>query len=97
MHLRQVEPKGAVTTVPYVTSLPYFTTVPYNPVPTRCRTAALLNGAYAEYNGGLLVAEGAGLISADEREARTIVFAEGDNAVTLEDEDLTDLSGLGTA
>ncbi|MEM7185424.1 MAG: G-D-S-L family lipolytic protein [Bacteroidota bacterium] len=87
--------KGALTTVPYVTSLPYFTTVPYNPVPLDAATAALLNGAYAEYNGGLLQAEGAGLISADEREARTIVFAEGNNAVVLIDEDITDLSALG--
>jgi len=88
--------KGAVTTVPYVTSLPYFTTVPHNPVPLDAGTAALLNGAYAQYNGGLLQAEGAGLITASEREARTIVFAEGtSNAVVIEDEDLTDLSGLG--
>jgi hypothetical protein len=87
--------KGAVTTVPYVTSLPYFTTVPYNPVPLDAATAGLLNGAYAPYNGGLLQAEGAGLISAAEREARTIVFVEGNNAVVLVDEDLTDLSGLG--
>lgn len=87
--------KGAVTTVPYVTSLPYFTTVPYNPVPLDEGTAALLNGGYAQYNGGLLQAEGAGLISADERAARTVAFSEGNNAVVIEDEDLTDLSALG--
>jgi len=87
--------KGAITTVPYVTSLPYFTTVPYNPVPLDEGTAALLNGGYAPYNGGLLQAEGAGLISADERAARTVVFSAGNNAVVIEDEDLTDLSALG--
>ncbi|MBT8256384.1 MAG: G-D-S-L family lipolytic protein [Bacteroidia bacterium] len=87
--------QGVITSVPYVTSLPYFTTVPYNPVPLDDATAALLNGAYAPYNGGLLQAEGAGLISAEEREARTIVFAAGKNPVVIEDEDLTDLSGLG--
>ncbi|MEM7087388.1 MAG: G-D-S-L family lipolytic protein [Bacteroidota bacterium] len=87
--------KGAITTVPYVTNLPYFTTVPYNPVPLDAATAGLLNAGYAEYNGGLLQAEGAGLISAEERAARTVVFAEGNNAVVIEDEDLTDLSGLG--
>jgi hypothetical protein len=87
--------KGAITTVPYVTNLPYFTTVSYNPVPLDAGTAALLNGGYAQYNGGLLQAEGAGLISAEERAARTVVFAEGNNAVVIEDEDLTDLSGLG--
>ncbi len=87
--------KGAITTVPYVTNLPYFTTIPYNAVPLDAATAALLNGAYAPYNGGLLQAEAAGLISAAEREARTIVFAEGNNAVVLVDEDLTDLTPLG--
>ena len=87
--------KGAVTTVPYVTSLPYFTTVPYNPVPLDEGTAALLNGGYAQYNGGLLQAEGAGLISADERAARTIEFVAGDNSVVIDDQDLTNLTGLG--
>ena len=87
--------KGAITTVPYVTSLPYFTTVPYNPVPLDAATAGAVNAAYAQYNGGLLQAEGAGLITADEREARTILFVEGNNPVVIEDEDLTDLSGLG--
>ena len=87
--------KGAITTVPYVTNLPYFTTVPYNPVPLDAATAGLLNGGYAQYNGGLLQAEGAGLISAEERAARTVAFAEGNNAVVIEDEDLTDLSALG--
>lgn len=87
--------KGALTTVPYVTNLPYFTTVPFDPVPLDAATAGLVNAAYAQYNGGLLQAEGAGLITADEREARTIVFVEGNNPVVLEDEDLTDLSALG--
>jgi len=87
--------KGALTNVPYVTSLPYFTTVPFNPVPLDAATAGLVNQGYAAYNGGLLQAEAGGLISAEERAARTISFAEGQNAVVLEDEDLTDLSGLG--
>ena len=86
---------GVITSVPYVTSLPYFTTVPYNAVPLDAPTAGLLNAGFAQYNGGLLQAEGFGLITAAEREARTIVFAEGQNAVTLEDSDLTDLSGIG--
>lgn len=87
--------KGAITSVPYVTSLPYFTTVPYNAVPLDAANAGGLNAAFAAYNGGLLAAEAGGLISASEREARTIAFAEGQNAVTLVDESLSDLSALG--
>ncbi|NND62530.1 MAG: G-D-S-L family lipolytic protein [Flavobacteriaceae bacterium] len=86
---------GAVTSVPYVTSLPYFTTVPYNAAPLDAATAGALNAAFAEYNGGLLQAESFAFITAEEREARTINFVEGQNAVTIVDEDLTDLTGLG--
>ena len=84
-----------LSNVPYVTDLPYFTTVPFNAVPLDAATAALLNGAFAEYNGGLLLVESLGLITAEERASRTISFSEGQNAVTLVDEDLTDLSALG--
>jgi lysophospholipase L1-like esterase len=87
--------KGVLSNVPYVTDLPYFTTVPFNAVPLDAATAALLNGAYAEYNGGLLLVESLGLITAEERASRTVSFSEGQNAVTLVDEDLTDLSALG--
>ncbi|MBV1922787.1 MAG: G-D-S-L family lipolytic protein [Flavobacteriaceae bacterium] len=87
--------KGVITSVPYVTSLPYFTTVPYNAVPLDAANAGGLNAAFAAYNGGLLAAEAATFISSEERAARTIVFAEGQNAVTLVDESLTDLSALG--
>lgn len=86
---------GVIANVPYVTSLPYFTTVPYNPVPLDAANAAALNAAYTAYNDGLLQAEALGFITASEREARTIVFVEGQNAVVIEDEDLTDLSALG--
>ena len=87
--------KGVLSNVPYVTDLPYFTTVPFNAVPLDAATAALLNGAFAEYNGGLLYVESLGYISAEERAARTITFSAGQNAVTLVDKDLTDLSPLG--
>tara|TARA_B100000809_G_scaffold265969_1_gene326586 strand:+ start:7221 stop:8720 length:1500 start_codon:yes stop_codon:yes gene_type:complete len=87
--------KGVLSNVPYVTDLPYFTTVPYNAVPLDAATAAQLNGAFAQYNGGLLAAEAGQLITASERAARTINFAAGQNAVTLVDEDLTNLAALG--
>lgn len=87
--------KGVVANIPYITSLSHFTTVPHNPVPLDGATANQLNAAFAEYNGGLLVAEGAGFISASERAARTINFSGGQNAVTMVDESLTDLTALG--
>jgi hypothetical protein len=87
--------QGVLSNVPYVTDLPYFTTVPYNAVPLDAATAGSLNTAFAEYNGGLQLAGSFGLITPEEIAARTIVFAAGANAVTLEDEDLTDLSSLG--
>ena len=86
--------KGIVANIPYVTTIPHFTTVPYNPVPLDKATADMLNGAFAPYNGGLLQAESFGLISASERAARTIHFVEGNNAVTIVDEDLTNLAPL---
>ncbi|MEX2349434.1 MAG: G-D-S-L family lipolytic protein, partial [Flavobacteriaceae bacterium] len=69
--------------------------VPYNPVPLDEATAGGVNQAYAQYNGGLLQAEAAQLITSEEREARTINFSAGQNAVVIEDEYLTDLSALG--
>lgn len=88
--------QGVLANVPYITNLPYFTTVPYNPVPLDAATAGAVNNAYAQYNGGLQLAVAGGLISADEAEYRTIMFeASETNAVVIEDEDLTDLSGLG--
>lgn len=87
--------KGVVANLPYVTSLPYFTTVPHNPIPLDAGTAAFVNSAYAGYNGGLLVAQSYSMIDAAEVAKRTINFIEGQNAVVIVDEDLTDLSALG--
>ncbi len=89
---------GVIANIHDVTSIPFFTTVPYNPVPLDEATAALLNGAYATYNGGLLQLQGLGAISAEEVARRTISFAAGEgNAVVLIDEDLTDLTGFNSA
>lgn len=88
---------GAIANLPDVTSIPFFTTVPHNPVPLDAATAALLNGAYAAYNGGLAQLVGI-LITQEEADRRTISFAEGENnAVVLIDEDLTDLTGVNPA
>ena len=69
--------------------------MPYNSIPLDGGTASLLNGGFAAYNGGLQVFAMMGMISAAEAAARTIVFAAGQNAVTIEDSDLTDLSLFG--
>jgi len=66
--------------------------VPYNPVPLDQATADVLNAAYAPYNAGIAQALAA---NPDEVAQRTITFVEGQNAVVIEDEDLTDLSGVG--
>ncbi len=87
--------QGVVLNIPDVTSIPYFTTIPYNPVPLDAATADQLNQAYAAYNQGMLQAEAVGFISTEEREARTITFVQGQNAVVITDEYLTDLSAFG--
>jgi len=85
--------KGVVANIPYVTTIPHFTTVPHNPVPLNIANANALNQAYAQYNGGLLLAAQNNLIDAEEVAKRTIVFSEGEeNAMVLIDENLTDLS-----
>lgn len=87
--------QGAVANIPNVMTIPYFNTVPWNPVPLDAATAGMLNQAYAPYNAGLAQAQGAGLLTMEEREARTINFEAGQNAVVLEDEYLTNLTALG--
>ncbi|NJB36173.1 MULTISPECIES: SGNH/GDSL hydrolase family protein [Flavobacteriaceae] len=90
--------KGVIANIPDVTTIPYLTTVPHNPVPLDEATAALLNGAYAQYNGGLAQLQQAGLISAEELAQRTISFAAGEgNAVVILDENLTDLTSFNPA
>jgi len=84
--------QGVLINIPDVTTIPYFTTVPYNPVPLDQATADVLNAAYAPYNAGIAQALAA---NPDEVAQRTITFVEGQNAVVIEDEDLTDLSGVG--
>lgn len=89
---------GVIANLPDVTTIPFLTTVPYNPVPLDAGTAALLNGAYAAYNGGLAQLQQLGAISAEEVARRTISFEAGaSNAVVLLDEDLTDLTGFNPA
>ncbi len=87
--------KGVLITIPDIQDIPYFRTVPYNPVPLDQATADALNTAYEQYNGGLQQMVANGAITAEEATRRTIQFAAGQNAVVIEDEDLTDLSDFG--
>lgn len=89
--------KGVLVTLPDVTSIPFFTTVPFNAIPLDAATAAGTNLAYAQYNGGLQQLAAIGLISPEELEQRTITFQEGQNAVVILDESLTDLTGINPA
>ncbi len=87
--------KGVLATIPDVASVPYFTTIPYNPIPlTDQATVDALNTAYAQYNAGIQAALQNNLITQAEADARTISFDLGANALVIEDEYLTDLSGL---
>jgi lysophospholipase L1-like esterase len=96
--------QGVLINIPDVKTIPYFTAVPYNAVPfdiSDPETGAVdqatinaLNTGYAEYNGGLLAAQGLGLIDAAEVAKRTISFADGQNAVVIDvsnEVDITDL------
>ncbi|WP_114750786.1 SGNH/GDSL hydrolase family protein [Pleomorphovibrio marinus] len=89
------EAKGAVGNIPSLNVLPYFNLVPWNAVPLSSGQATAANQGFREYNGGLEQAEGANLISSEERELRTVQFQQGANGFLMEDETLTDLSGLG--
>ena len=90
--------QGVLVNIPDVSTLPYFTTVPYNPVPFDTSdpvdqaTVNALNGGYAAYNGGVAYALSVGLITADEAALRTISFSDGQNAVVIMDEDLSDIT-----
>lgn len=78
--------------------MPHFTAVPWNAIVFTAADEAKINqinAAYAPYNAGLDNAFGASLITAEERDKRKIQFAVGANGPVIEDETLTDLSGLG--
>ena len=90
--------KGIIANIPNVTDIPFFITVPYNPLPLDAASAAELNAAYAAYNGGLQAAfqalAGTGLFTQEELDRRTINFVEGNNALIILDEYLTDLGAI---
>ena len=96
-NLTSGEAEGVVSNIPSIASIPYFTTVPHNAIPLDAATATMLNGAFSEYNQGLqFIVDNTPYLSQEEADKRMVSFAEGQNAVLILDEDLTDLSGLNS-
>ena len=93
--LRSTGAKGVLINIPAIIDIPFFTTVTFNALPLDDASAAAANAAYAAYNAGLSAALAGLLITQAEADMRTIAFAAGQNAIVIEDENLTDLSGLG--
>ncbi|MEX0721947.1 MAG: hypothetical protein WD059_14825 [Balneolaceae bacterium] len=94
--MANTEADGVVANIPPLLGVAYFQAVPFNPIPVSSQEQVdALNDGYADYNGGLAQARGAGLITESEEERRRINFELGANAFVMEDESLTDLSVLG--
>ena len=87
--------KGVLINLPNISAIPFFTTVPFNIIEIEQDTADLLHAGFAdEYNAGIQSLIGT-LITEEEAAQRTLSFAEGYNAILIEDEDLTNLSDFG--
>ena len=84
--------KGVLINLPNISAIPFFTTVPFNVIEIEQDTADLLHAGFADkYNAGIQSLIGT-LITEEEAAQRTLSFAEGYNAILIEDEDLTNLS-----
>ncbi len=87
--------QGALVNLPSVTSIPFFTTVPSQAIPLDATTAATLNAVFNAYNTQVLPGLAQfGVITAAEATARQLSFVEGANFITIQDEDLTDISTI---
>ena len=92
--------KGVIANYPDIFVMPHFTSVAWNVIAFTAADQAKIDGAnsaYAQYNGGLDLALGAGYpgLTADEVAKRKISFKVGANAIVIEDETLTNLTALG--
>ena len=94
--LAAMVPNGVVTTLPDPTNTAQWNTVTYNSVPLDQATADQINSAFTAYNGGLLLAQSFGLLTAEEVANRTLATrVAGNNPILIQDETLTDLSPFG--
>jgi len=97
MALKTVSNKGVLINIPDISTIPYFTTVPFNAIPLTAAEAAAANAGFAPYNGGVTASIGFGGMTAAEAAQRQINFIEGQNAILILDEDLTDLTPIDLA
>jgi hypothetical protein len=87
--------KGVIVNIPDIQSIPYFTAVPYNAIPLSATQAGDLAALAAGYSTVLDIALGGGTITDPaEAERRRLTFVEGQNPILIEDDSLTDLSGI---
>ena len=89
--------QGVIINIPNITLIPFFQAVQWNAIPLDAATAAATNEAYAGYNQILDALTDASTlgplaITTEEAESRKISFAEGNNAVVIVDDQLTDIS-----
>jgi hypothetical protein len=85
--------KGVLANYPDLFLMPYFTAVTWNAIPLDAATAENLTANLANhYNGFLDGMAAMGAITAEEAAVRKLTYTEGQNAILLEDETLTDLT-----
>jgi hypothetical protein len=91
--------QGVLINLPNPLRFFYFAAMSHNPYLTFDNSQITsLNNGYSSYNQSINIAYSDGLISEQERSMRTIIFQESiNNALVIEDEDLTDLSVYGIA
>jgi hypothetical protein len=87
------ELKGVVGNFPNIFAMPHFRAVVWNPIPLDAATAATVTASLANnYNGFLTLMVGNGIITEQEKAARELKYAAGQNSILISDEILTDLS-----
>lgn len=85
--------KGVVGNFPNILHMPHFTAVPWNAVPLDAPTATLVTTSLANnYNAFLEGMVALSIIDEDEMALRMLAYQEGQNAVLITDETLTDLT-----
>jgi len=92
--LKTVNNKGVLVNIPDVSTIPYFTTVPYNAIPMTGQDVIDANNGFALYNGGVTASIGFNGLTAAEAAQRQINFVDGQNAIVILDDNLTDLTGV---
>lgn len=84
--------EGVVANYPDIFVMPHFTAVPWNAIPLNAADAqALTTNLANNYNAFLDGMVASQVISADEAALRKLSYVEGQNAILLDDETLTDL------